>query len=56
MVYQPFGEALSRLQDRFARERTFPLEEGRVHYLPSEFFSRAKLSLAPVTTMSLTLL
>ena len=52
---QLFGQAVARLQDRFARERTFPLEERRVYYLPSEVFSRAKLSLAPVTTGSLTL-
>ena len=51
-----FGQAVARLRNRFARERTFPLEEGRVYYLPSEVFSRARLSLAPVTTGSLTLL
>ena len=56
MVYQLFGQAVASLQDRFARVRVFPLEEGSVYYLPSEFFSRAKLSLAPVTTGCLTLL
>ena len=55
VVYQLFGQAVASLQDRFARERVFPLEEGSVYYLPSEVFSRAKLSLAPVTTGSLTL-
>ena len=55
-VYQLFGQVVASLQDRFARERVFPLEEGRVYYLPSEVFSRAKLSLALVTTGSLTLL
>ena len=56
VVYQLFGQAVASLQDRFARDRVFPLEEGSVYYLPSEFFSRAQLSLAPVTTGSLTLL
>ena len=56
VAYQLFGQAVVRLQDRYARERAFLLEEGRVYYLPSEVFSRAKLSLAPVTTGSLTLL
>ena len=56
VVYQLFGQALASLQECFARERVFPLEEGRVYYLPSKVFSRAKLSLAPVTTGSLTLL
>ena len=56
MVYQLFGQAVAFLQDRFARKLAFSLEEGRVYYLPSEIFSRAKLSLAPVTTGSLTLL
>ena len=56
VVYQLFGQAVARLQDRYARERTIPLEEGSVYYLPSEVFSRAKLSLAPITTGSLTLL
>ena len=56
VVYQLFGQAVARLQNRFVRERAFPLEEGRVYYLPSEVFSRAKPGLAPVTTGSLTLL
>ena len=56
VVYQLFGQAVVRLPDRFAQERVFPLEEGRVYYLPFEVFSSAKLSLAPVTTGSLTLL
>ena len=56
VVYQLFGQAVARLQDRYARERTFPLEEGRVYYLPFEVFSRAKLNMAPVTIGSLTLL
>ena len=56
MVYQLFGQAVARLQYRFAQERTIPLEEGRVYYLPYEVFSGAKLSLAPVTTGSPTLL
>ena len=56
VVYQLFGQAVARLQDRYARERTLPLEEGRVYYLPSEVFSGAKLNLAPVTTGSLNLL
>ena len=55
VVYQLFGQAVARLQDRFAQERVFRLEEGRVYYLPYEVSSRAKLSLAPVTTGSLTL-
>ena len=56
VVHQLFGQAVASLQDRFARERAFPLEEGRVYYLPSEVFFRAKLCLALVTTGSLTLL
>ena len=56
VVYQLFGPAVASLQDRFARERVFPLEEGSVYCLPSEVFSRGKLSLPPVTTGSLTLL
>ena len=56
VVYYLFAQAVASLQDRFARERVFPLEEERVYYLPSKVFSRAKLSLAPVTTGSLTLL
>ena len=40
----------------FCTGEGLPLEEGSVYYLPSEFFSRAKLSLAPVTAGSLTLL
>ena len=55
MVYQLFGEAVASLQHRFARERVFPFEEGSV-YFPSEVFSRAKLSLALITTGSLTLM
>ena len=55
MVYQLLGQAVSSLQDCFAQERVFPLEEGTVYYLPSQAFSRAKLSLALVTTGSLTL-
>ena len=30
MVYQLFVHAVATLQDRFARERVFPLEEGSV--------------------------
>ena len=56
VVYELFGQAVARLQDRFARERVFPLEQGRVYYLPFEAFSTAKPSLAPGTTGSLTLL
>ena len=35
VVYELFGQAVARLHDCFARERAFPLEEGRVYYLPS---------------------
>ena len=55
-MYQLFGHATVRLRDHFARERAFPLEAGCVYYLPSEVFARARLSFAPVTTGSLTLL
>ena len=55
-VYQLFRHATARLRDRSVRERAFPLEAGCVYYLPSDFFARARLSFAPVTTRSVTLL
>ena len=56
MVYHLLGQAVARLQHLFAEERAFRLEEGRVYYLSSIFLSGAKLSPAPVTTGSPTIL
>ena len=56
VAYQLFGQATTRVRDHFAGERVFFLEPERVYHLPLGVFTRAWLSFAPVTTLSLTLL
>ena len=56
LVYLLFGHATTRLCRHCAGERVFPLESGRVYYMPPSVFVRETLGFALVTTRSLTLL